>query len=207
MKKIFTLLVMLTFVMSVSAQLTVKQVLEKSDKAVSLKAGIKGKLTMKSAGKGGTYDFATDGLTLYNAHEEGSSWVSKNIVYKIDEKGKTLTIKDGRKDFLYLNPVGIAPMLLDAERIKEEEVTDLKMKTEKTQYVITYKTCGLPMELDIDKKTFMPVRLKMGKGLFTMTSSCSNLTRLTDKSLLNFDKSKYSKYKVIDERGKEKKKK
>lgn len=200
---------MLTIVVSASAQLTMKQVLEKAQNSISLTDGIKGKITVKAMGIGETTDFATDGVHMYIADVDEPEWMTEEIAYSVDNKKKTLTIEDGSDDYaLMLMPFGIPAVLLDAEKCKKGEVKDLVMKTEKSQYVIKFEMKGVGMELDIDKKTFHPKNMKMKKAFVTIMSvSYSNLTKLTDKSVLAFDKSKYSTYKVIDERGKDKKKK
>lgn len=198
---------MLTVIASASAQLTVKQVLEKASKSISLKDGIKGKLTMKTMGIGETVDFAADETRMYSVHDNELSWDTEKVSYTVDTKKKTLTIEDGSKDFaMLLLPFEMSKGLLDGLSSGKTKESEFKMKTEKTVYSITSKKEGASMEIDIDKQTFYPVRLKMGKGLISMTISMSNLTKLTDKSILNFDKSKYASYKVIDERGKDKKK-
>ena len=207
MKKIVTKLEMLTLSLSANAQLSVRQVLEKAENSISVKEGIKGKLTMKSMGIGGTTDFASDGAHLYIADGNELEWMTEEVAYSVDTKKKTLTIEDGGKEYaLMLLPFGIPSMLHDAEKSKEAEITDLKMKTEKSQYLITFKMSGVAIELEVDRQTFYPKGMRMKKAFLTVLSvSYTNLTKLTDKSILSFDQTKYSTYKVIDERGKDKK--
>jgi len=210
MKKFVTILLLLAIGFTASAQdLTMKQVLAKATKVLPIKDGITGNVAIKSIGIGETTKFATDGVSVYTSLDDEQDWIIDGIEYTVNTKEKTLTIEDCEEALaIMLMPYGIANGLNEDNPKIKAELTDAKMKKSGSEYKISFKMKGMPMELYIDSKTFQIKGMKMKKGIITILSVFySNLKKLTNPAILKFDRSKYSTYKVIDERGKGKKKK
>lgn len=219
MKKITTLMLLLAMSLMANAQeLTAKQVMGKAFKALKVSEGITGNVSLKSLGIGETVKFATDGNMGYTSTGEELEWFNDGIDYTVNTKDKTLTMEDDEGGIaMLLMPYAIAGVavmdegdLNDMKNTKaiekmKEIVTDVTMTKSKSEYEIDFKIDGQKAELYVDRQTYHIKCMKIKKGIITLLSiNYSNLKKLTDHSILKFDKSKYVGYKVIDERGKTK---
>jgi len=209
MKRIYSLLLALTIVLSANAQLTAIQIFKKSNQAMSIADGVKGKVTVKMLGIGETVNFETNMQDTRIIDGEDVCYINNEIAYDIDKKKKEITIsKDEDVSMALFIPFAITTGASKDDLADEYKKMGFKVEKTKEGYEIVTKKDGAKMVLLFDSNTFHIKSMKMKKGIITVMSvTYANLAPFKNHASLKFDKSKYSEYKFIDERNKNEKKK
>lgn len=209
MKRFFLLLLALTLTMGASAQLSVLEVMQKSAKAVDLKKGLKGTATVKMVGFGDDVYFEYADKMMRTKDGEDITYINDSTIYEYEKKKNTVTIST-EKDAcaMLLMPIAMVQAFA-VDSLPDNPLDTKKLKMEKTKegYEITFDADGNKMIFIIDANNYKVKSMKIKKSIITILSySYKNLAPFSDAASLKYDSSKFPGAKIVDERGKAKKK-